>query len=169
MKLKGKIAYVTGGAMGNGLGIVKMFLKYGATVIVADSNERVFEVADLLTEKGYNIRGHLVDIRDKEQIHESVQDVIKEFGRIDILVNNAGVARIKPFLEMTDEERDFHFDVNINGSWNVTKEILPYMVENEYGKIINLSSVTGISVADPGEVAYATTKAALVGFTKSLA
>ena len=69
-----------------------MFLKYGATVIVADSNERVFEVADLLTEKGYNIRGHLVDIRDKEQIHESVQDVIKEFGRIDILVNNAGIS-----------------------------------------------------------------------------
>lgn len=169
MKLNGKIAYITGGAMGNGLGIVKMFLKYGATVIVADSNERVFEVAELLTEKGFNIRGHLVDIREKDQIHQSVSDVITEFGRIDILVNNAGVARIKPFLDVSDEERDFQFDTNIIGAWNVTKEILPYMIQNEYGKIINLSSVTGSMVADPGEVAYATTKAALIGFTKSLA
>lgn len=169
MKLDGKIAYVTGGAMGNGLGIVKMFLKYGATVIIADYNERVFEVEDVLKEKGYPVKGYLVDIRDKEAVESSVQEVIETYGRIDILVNNAGVAKLSSFLEMTDEVRDYHFDINLKGTWNVTKAVIPHMVENHYGKIINLSSVTGAMVADPGEVAYATTKAALIGFTKSLA
>ena len=140
MKLDGKIAYVTGGAMGNGLGVVKMFLKYGATVIVADYNERVFEVEEVLKEKGYPIKGYLVDIRDKAKVEESVNDVIKNYGRIDILVNNAGVAKLESFLTMSDEVRDYHFDINIIGTWNVTKAILPYMVENNYGKIINLST-----------------------------
>ena len=70
---------------------------------------------------------------------------------------------------MTEEDRDYHFGINIDGTWNVTHAIVPYMVKNRYGKIINLSSVTGVMVADPGEAAYATTKAALVGFTKALA
>ena len=70
---------------------------------------------------------------------------------------------------MDDELRDFHFDINIIGTWNVTKAVLPYMIKNNYGSIINLSSVTGPMVADAGEVAYATTKAAILGFTKSLA
>ncbi|MEG1495013.1 MAG: SDR family oxidoreductase UcpA [Bacilli bacterium] len=169
MKLDGKIAYVTGGAMGNGLGIVKMFLKYGATVIIADYNKGVFEVEEVLKEKGYPVKAYLVDIRNQEEVNESVREVIAAYGRIDILVNNAGVAKLKRFIDMTDEERDYHFDINIKGSWNVTKAVLPYMVDNKYGKIINLSSVTGPMVADPGEVAYATTKAALIGFTKSLA
>ncbi len=169
MKLDGKIAYITGGAMGNGLGIVKMFLKHGATVVIADYNERVFEVEEVLKAKGYPIKGYQVDIRNKDMVKASVEDVIKQYGRIDILVNNAGVSKLKNFIEMTDEERDYHFDINIIGTWNVTKAVLPYMVENHYGKIINLSSVTGVMVADPGEVAYATTKAALIGFTKALA
>ena len=70
---------------------------------------------------------------------------------------------------MDDELRDYHFDINIIGTWNVTKAVLPNMIKNNYGSIINLSSVTGPMVADSGEVAYATTKAALLGFTKSLA
>ena len=169
MKLDGKVAYVTGGAMGNGLGIVKMFLKYGATVIIADYNERVFEVEEVLREKGYPVKAYHLDIRDARSVQQSVEEVIKEYERIDILVNNAGVCKLKPFLEMTEEDRDYHFGINIDGTWNVTHAIVPYMVKNRYGKIINLSSVTGVMVADPGEAAYATTKAALVGFTKALA
>ena len=82
------------------------------------------------------------------------------------MVNNAGVCKLKPFSEMEDELRDYHFDINIKGTWNVTKAVLPYMKQ---GSIVNLSSVTGPLVADSGEVAYATTKAALIGFTKGLA
>ena len=82
------------------------------------------------------------------------------------MVNNAGVCRLNTFLKTTDEMRDFHFDINIKGTWNVTKAAIPYM---NGGSIVNLSSVTGPMVADSGEVAYATTKAALIGFTKGLA
>ena len=88
--------------------------------------------------------------------------------KIVILVNNAGVAKLTPFLETPDEIRDFHFDINIVGTWMVTHTFLPLLKING-GAIINLSSVTGPIVADPGEVAYATSKAAVLGFTKSLA
>ena len=109
-----------------------------------------------------------MDIRNKQKVEEAIEDVIKEYGHIDILVNNAGVCRLETFENMNDELRDFHFDINIKGTWNVTKACLPYM-KNRNASIVNLSSVTGPMVADSGEVAYATTKAAILGFTKSLA
>ena len=93
--------------------------------------------------------------------------IIAKYNKIDILVNNAGVAKLTPFLETPDEIRDFHFDINIKGTWNVSKAVVPYMSSGS--SIVNLSSVTGTMVADTGEVAYATTKAAVLGFTKGLA
>ena len=167
MKLENKVAIVTGGAMGNGLGIVKVFLKYGAKVILFDYSEKLEDTVNSLKEEGKDVEGYLVDIRDKKRIKECVEKVVEKYGKIDILVNNAGVAKLTPFLETTDEIRDFHFDINIKGSWNMSQEVLPYMKEE--GSIVNLSSVTGTMVADTGEVAYATTKAALLGFTKGLA
>lgn len=167
MKLENKIAIVTGGAMGNGLGIVKTFLKYGAKVIIFDYSQKLEETVNSLRQEGKEVEGYLVDIRDREKIKESVDKVIEKYNKIDILVNNAGVAKLTPFLETSDEIRDFHFDINIKGTWNMTKEVLPYMPNG--GAIVNLSSVTGPMVADTGEVAYATTKAALYGFTKGLA
>ena len=148
MKLKDKVAIITGGAMGNGLGIVKTFLKYGAKVIIFDYSNKLEETIKELREQVYDVDGYLVDIRD-------------------ILVNNAGVAKLTPFEETLDEIRDFHFDINIKGTWNMSQEVLKYMPKD--GAIVNLSSVTGTMVADSGEVAYATTKAALLGFTKGLA
>lgn len=166
MKLENKVAVVTGGAMGNGLGIVKVFLKYGAKVVIFDySNELQKTLVEL---NNPNVTGYMVDIRDKEKVNECVKQVISKYGNIDILVNNAGVCKLVKFEDMTDEERDFHFNINIIGTWNVTKACLPYM-KNRKGSIINLSSVTGPMVADSGEVAYATTKSAILGFTKSLA
>ena len=167
MKLENKIAIVTGGAMGNGLGIVKTFLKYGAKVIIFDYSDKIEETVNSLRQEGKEVEGYLVDIRDREKIKECVDKVIEKYNKIDILVNNAGVAKLTPFLETSDEIRDFHFDINIKGAWNMTKEVLPYMPNG--GAIVNLSSVTGPMVADTGEVAYATTKAALYGFTKGLA
>ncbi len=167
MKLENKVAIVTGGAMGNGLGIVKTFLKYGAKVIIFDYSDKIEETVNNFKQEGKDVEGHLVDIRDKEKIKECVGKVIEKYGKIDILVNNAGVAKLTPFLETSDEIRDFHFDINIKGAWNMSQEVLPYMSKD--GAIVNLSSVTGPMVADTGEVAYATTKAALYGFTKGLA
>ena len=169
MKLKDKVCVVTGGAMGNGLGIVKVFLKYGAKVVILDYSEKVSEVEKEFRDKGYDVSGYLVDIRDNDKVLECVNDVYNKYGRVDVLVNNAGICRLETFDKMSDELRDMHFDINIKGTWNVTKSVLPYMREAKDGSIVNLSSVTGPMVADSGEVAYATTKAALIGFTKALA
>lgn len=163
MNLENKVAVVTGGAMGNGLGIVKVFLKEGVKVAILDYSDELENTLKTLKGKVY---GYKVDIREKDAVEQVINDIHQKLGNIDILVNNAGVCMLKPFEQMDDELRDFHFDINIKGTWNVTKAVLPYM---EKGSIINLSSVTGPMVADPGEVAYATTKSAVLGFTKSLA
>ena len=158
MKLEGKVAVITGGYLGAGRGIVDTFLKYGAKVIVLDYNENVTNL------NKENILAYNVDIRDIKKVNEALEDAMKKYQKVDILVNNAGVCKLTPFRETTDEIREYHFDINIKGTWNVTKACLNYMSAG--GAIVNLSSVTGPMVADSGEVAYATTKAALLGFTK---
>jgi len=167
-KLENKVAVVTGGAMGNGLGIVKVFLKYGAKVVILDYAESLNDVVEGLKAEGHEVSGYRVDVRNKGAINTAIKSVVKQYENIDVLVNNAGVCKLVRFEDMDDEMRDFHFDINIKGSWNVTKACLPYM-KNRNASIVNLSSVTGPMVADPGEVAYAATKGANLGFTKALA
>lgn len=163
MKLENKVAVITGGYKGIGRGIVNTFLKYGAKVIVLDYDKNVEEM------NSENILAYSVDIRDKEQVENAIKDAYNKLGKINILVNNAGVCDLKSFDEMSDEVRDYHFNININGVWNTTKIVLEYLRKEKNGAIVNMSSVTGPMVADPGEVAYATSKAAVLGFTKSLA
>lgn len=168
MKLENKIAIITGGAMGIGKGIVDTFLKYGASVIILDYSEELKNtLTNLNTIYPGKVNGFIVDIRKKEVLSACYEKIKKMYGHIDIIVNNAGVCKLATFMEMSDEDRDYHFDINIKGTWNVTKTFLP-LIENK-GSIVNLSSVTGPMVADSGEVAYATSKAAVLGFTKSLA
>ena len=169
-KLENKVAVVTGGAMGNGLGIVKVFLKYGAKVAILDYAEKLSQtVEELKKEYPENVKGYMVDIRQEDKVEDAIEKTIEKFGKIDILINNAGVCRLENFMKMNNELRDFHFDINIKGTWNVSKSCIKYMEKQKNTAIVNLSSVTGPMVADSGEVAYATTKAALLGFTKSLA
>lgn len=156
--------------MGNGLGIVKVFLKYGAKVAILDYAEKLSQtVEELKKEYPENVEGYMVDIRQEDKVEEAIEKTIEKFGKIDILINNAGVCRLENFMKMNNELRDFHFDINIKGTWNVSKSCIKYMEKQKNTAIVNLSSVTGPMVADSGEVAYATTKAALLGFTKSLA
>lgn len=170
-KLDGKVCIVTGGAMGNGLGIVKVFLRYGAKVMILDYSSELARTLVMLKSEYPNgvLEGYQVDIRDSSRVQSICDSIYQKYGHIDVLVNNAGVAKLETFLDMSDEVRDFHFDINIKGTWNVTKAVVPYMKNNRSSSIVNLSSVTGPMVADSGEVAYATTKAALIGFTKGLA
>jgi len=169
MKLDGKVAVVTGGAMGNGLGIVKVFLKYGAKVIILDYSDELVNTITELKKEGYDALGYKVDISDNRQVEGAVRDIETKFDKVDILVNNAGICMLEKFEDMSFELRDKHFNININGTWNVTKALLPLIKKSGEGSIVNLSSVTGTKVADVGEVAYATTKAAIMGFTKGLA
>ena len=127
MKLKDKVAIVTGGAMGNGLGIVKVFLKHGAKVIIFDYSDKLEETLQKLREDVYDVEGYSVDIRDRNKINECMKKVVEKYKKIDILVNNAGVAKLTPFEETTDEIRDFHLDINIKGTWNMSQEVLKYM------------------------------------------
>ncbi len=168
-KMEGKIAIVTGAAMGNGKGIAEVLAKHGATTILLDVSKQVHDTAKELTERGFETMALEVDVTNNEDVKAGIDKVIEKYERIDALINNAGVVRLANFEDMDDETRDFHFNININGVWNVTKAVLPHMKKAKQGRIVNLSSVTGTMVADPGETAYATTKAAILGFTKSLA
>ena len=127
MKLKDKVAVVTGGAMGNGLGISKVFLKEGAIVAILDFSDKLVDTIKTLQSEGYNVLGYNVDIRDVSKVNGAMKDINERLGHIDIVVNNAGVCRLETFLDMSDELRDFHFDINIKGTWNVSKAAIPYM------------------------------------------
>lgn len=168
MKLDKSVAVVTGGAKGIGKGIVQVFLKYGAMVVILDHS---LDLKDTVIElnKSYpgKINGYTVDITDQKVLDVCFSEIKNTYGTIDIIVNNAGVCKLDSFLTMSNEKRDLHFNVNIMGTWLVTHTFLPILKKG--GAIVNLSSVTGPCVADPGEVAYATSKAAILGFTKSLA
>lgn len=169
MKLDGKVAIITGGAMGIGKGIAHVFLKYGAKVIILDHSDQLRDtIMELNGMYPGMINGYMVDIRKQSVLNAVYSEVKNNYGSIDILVNNAGVCKLASFDSMSEDLRDFHFDINIVGTWMVTHTFLPLLKING-GAIVNLSSVTGPMVADPGEVAYATSKAAVLGFTKSLA
>lgn len=169
-KLEGKVAIVTGAAMGLGKGIAEVYAKYGAKLALFDLDDEVFDTAKEIEEKyKTKVIGIKCDVTDKKLVFESVDKVIEEFGKIDVLCSNAGVAQVDNFENMSDEMLDLHINVNIKGVWNTAQAVIKNMLENGGGNIVIASSVTGDLVADSGEAAYAMTKAALVGLTKALA
>ena len=169
-KLTGKVALITGAAVGLGEGIATVYAKYGAKLCMVDLSPEVEKTAQRLREEyGAQIVTYVGNVADKAQMKEAAAKAAEAFGPINIACCNAGVCRLAPFEEMTDEMRDFHIDVNIKGVWNTCQAVIPYMLENGGGSIVIASSVTGDIVADAGEAAYAMTKAALVGLTKCLA
>lgn len=169
-KLEGKVAVITGASKGIGEGIAKVYAKYGAKCVLAARDPKVLELAEQLKSEGYEATGVQVDVSDYKSVERIVETAEKTYGKIDVLVCNAGVCVLEDFLEDdTFENRDLHLDINVKGAWNVAKAVIPSMIANGGGAIVVTSSVTGDMVADPGEVAYATSKAALVGFTKALA
>ena len=169
-KLDGKVALITGASKGIGEGIARVFAKYGAKSVLAARGAAVLSLADEINVSGGDAVGVQCDVSDFEAVKSLVEAALKVYGKIDILVCNAGICVLEDFLSSEDfKNRDAHFDINIKGAWNVVKAALPTLIENGGGSIVIMSSVTGDMVADPGEVAYATSKAALVGFTKAMA
>lgn len=167
--LEGKTALITGGSRGIGKGIAEVFAQKGAEVIILATSDSVFETQKKFKDNGLFVEAIKCDVTDEAKVNENVSKILAKFHKIDILVNNAGVSKHRLFCETDNLMRDLHIDVNIKGTWNVTKAIIDNMIERNYGKIINMSSVSGPMVADPGVVAYGMTKAALIGFTKTLA
>lgn len=169
-KLDGKVALITGAAVGLGAGIAEAYVKYGAKVCLVDIDPEVEKTAQKLrNEYGAEVISAIADVTDKDALKKAAADAVAKWGELNIVCPNAGVCRLAPFEEMTDDTRDFHIDINIKGVWNTCQAGIPYMLKQGSGAIVIASSVTGDLVADAGEAAYATTKAALVGLTKCLA
>ena len=172
MKLKDKIASVTGSTRGIGYQIARLFLQEGAKVVVCGSREETVQQAARQLEEELSLPEHKIypialNMKNKEEIRSRVKEVIAKWGRIDILVNNAGVTSHKNLVDSTDEEFQEMFDVNFFGPVCLTREVVFYM--KQYGgSIINTSSMVGVN-GGRGQAAYATSKAAINGLTKSLA
>ena len=168
--LKDRVAIVTGASRGLGEGITKAFAGEGATVALfsRDIQRLNKHVADLKA-LGQEAVAFPVDVADVAQVNRAVDKVVSLFGRVEILVNNAAVAPSMLFVEMSDEVRDSVIDVNIKGVWNCTRAVMPLMLKQRYGKVINISSVTGPLVSGRGMTAYAASKGAVSAFTRTLA
>ncbi len=168
-KLEDKVAIITGAARGNGEGAARVMAREGAIVVLTDVLDKVHETAKSIREQGYQTISFTMDVTKPAEVNQVVQEVLKQFGRVDILDNNAGIGGGGALVNLPDDVRDHVFDVNIKGMFNCTKAVLPGMIKRKYGKIINISSVTGPIVSIPGSCAYAATKGAIWGFTKALA
>jgi 3-oxoacyl-[acyl-carrier protein] reductase len=167
-RFAGKVAFVTGGSRGIGKGIVKLFAQEGAMVALIDLNEEALsETTSELKEKGYEVYSKVANVVDAEQVENAMKEVYEAFGSVDILVNNAGVIRDNLLFKMTDSDWQMVMDVHLKGSFNATRAAQKYMVENKYGRIINISSTSALG--NRGQANYAAAKAGLQGFTKTLA
>lgn len=169
MILKDRVAIITGASRGIGAGIAYKYVEEGASLALIARGDEVFDVRDRMKKCGSDVVAFTGDISKKDEIKDILKEVYNYFGRMDVLVNNAGICSKSRFVDNDMEVLQHHIDTNIVGTWNVTQETVKYMIKAGYGKIIIVSSVTGLHVSDPGYVAYATTKSALIGMTKSLA
>lgn len=166
-----KTVVVTGGSRGIGKAIVYAFAKAGYNVIL-NYNSSVQSAKDIV-EDLENCDGVVemfkADITNRDEVNSMMEYVVKEFGKIDVLVNNAGICDVKLFTEMKEDDWDTVMNVNLKGVFNVTQAALRYsMIKEKDGSIINISSIDGIS-GSSCEVAYSTSKAGVIGFTKALA
>ena len=170
MLLKGKTAVVTGGSRGIGAAIAEKFSENGANVAVlyAGAGERAAEVVAKAQAFGVHAAAYKCDVADFAQVEAVFKQIGEEFVRIDILVNNAGVTRDKLLLQMTEEDFDRVLAVNLKGAFNTCKAVCRSMARAKSGKIINISSVSGL-MGNPGQANYAASKAGLIGLTKTLA
>jgi 3-oxoacyl-[acyl-carrier protein] reductase len=169
MKLKDKVAIVTGSGQGIGREIALTFAKEGAKVVVSDITEKIHEVVKEIEALGSQALAVKCDVSKLSDAEKMVKETIKKFGRIDILVNNAGIFPFKPFTEMSEADWDKVLNVNLKGTFNCTKAVIPYMIKQKYGKIINISSIAGTVVGFQQLTHYCASKAGIVGFTKALA
>lgn len=170
MNLTNKVVLVTGGAQGIGKEIALHLAQLGAIVVVNyhKSNQNALSLMEEFQEKGYQGEAIQSDISIFQESENLIQQVVSKYGRIDILVNNAGITKDNLILRMSEQEFDDVIDVNLKGTWNCSKHALKYMVKQRAGKIINISSVVGIT-GNAGQSNYSASKAGIIGLTKSLA
>lgn len=168
--LTGKVALVTGAGRGIGAEIARALAKEGAAVIVnyCGSKEKAETLAEEINAGGGSGEAYRCDVSDFTACGEMIQELIQKYGRIDILVNNAGITRDGLLAKMSEEDFDRVIDTNLKGAFNTIRHMTRWFLKQRSGKIINLSSVSGI-MGNPGQANYSASKAGVIGLTKSAA
>jgi 3-oxoacyl-[acyl-carrier protein] reductase len=168
MKLTGKVAIVTGSTRGIGKTIAMSFASEGTAVVVTARHiEQGHQVVDEIKNQGGTAIAFKADVANRADVHNLVKSALENFKAIHILVNNAGIVRMAPLLETTEEDWDAVLDIDLKGVFNCTQAVLGHMMEQRYGKIINISSVAGLGFAtNVGQASYGTAKAGVVELTK---
>ena len=168
--LKGKTALITGASQGIGKEIAYRYERAGADIAFTyiSSKDITHRLEEELTVRGVKCKGYRVDASDHDATHDMVADVIKHFGRIDVLINNAGITDDGLLIRMSEDSWDRVIGINLKSCFNTTKAVLPHMIKQRSGSIINISSVVGVK-GNAGQCNYAASKAGVIGFTKSVA
>lgn len=170
-RLKDKVAIITGGTRGIGKAVARLFAKQGAKVIITGRGETNAAEADLNAELGADdgeVKYMPCNLSDKEAISNFIAKVIEEFSQIDVLINNAGITQDNLYMRMKEDEWHNVINTNLNSLFYICQPTIKAMSKKRSGAIINMTSVVGIH-GNPGQTNYSTSKAGMIGFTKSLA
>jgi 3-oxoacyl-[acyl-carrier protein] reductase len=170
LPLKGRVAIITGASRGIGRAIAELLAQRGADVVCGDrlAEQAKKTAAAIADATGRRTSGCLVDVADSQSAQGFINCALEDFGKIDILVNNAGITRDNLIMRINEADWDAVIDVNLKGAFNCCKAIVRPMMKQRYGRIVNITSVVGLS-GNAGQVNYASSKAGLIGLTKSLA
>ena len=169
MSVNGKICVVTGGSRGIGLEICRRLLKDGASVaLIGTRDETAQKAVEALGADASKLKGYALNVADGEAVNTVFAQILADFGQVDVLVNNAGITRDTLMMRMKEEDWDLVMDVNLKGAFNCVKAVMRPMMKLRKGRIINVSSVVGLT-GNAGQANYAASKAGLLGFTKSAA
>jgi 3-oxoacyl-[acyl-carrier protein] reductase len=165
MRLKEKIALITGGANGIGLATAERFAREGAKIILWDVSDQGNDVVNRLIKEGHEAIFKKISVTNMEEVEKAVAEAREHFGRIDILINNAGITRDRTLLKMSKQEWDDVIAVNLTGVFNCTQAVAPIMKAQNYGRIVSASSNVAIR-GNYGQTNYVATKSAIIGMTK---
>ncbi len=169
LNLKDKVYIVTGSGRGIGFEIARAFAEQKCTVILSDYNEdSLVNATEAFQKAGYQFKAIACDITKEDQVQNLIKKTFDEFGKIDGLINNAGITRDNLLIRMKSDQWDAVIDTNLKGVFLATKAAAKYFMKQRYGKIINISSVVGLT-GNAGQANYASSKAGVIGLTKSVA
>ncbi len=165
-----KVVLITGGARGIGRKVAEVYAKNGYDVVINYVSDKtdVEGIKKEIEKRGVKCTLVKADVSKAEEVEKMVEQAIQEFGKIDVLVNNAGITRDCLLMRMSEEDFDKVIEINLKGTYLVTKQVIKYMMKKRQGSIINLASVVGV-VGNAGQCNYSASKAGIIGFTKSVA
>lgn len=172
-----QVCLITGAGSDTGIGFctAKILGELGGRIALISTTDRIQQRVSELNALGIKAKGYIADLMDRNQVEKVIDEIVSDFGAIDVLVNNAGMVQVgesedfTEFADITYESWDVSINRNLTLCFNVTKKVLPYMISNHYGRIVNVSSVTGPIVSNPGEAAYSAAKVAIIGMSRSIA